>query len=178
MYLFAQGIGVIALIIAILSFQQNQQKKIVTYQMISSVFFCVHFCMLGATLGGILNGIGIFRAAIFRNRDKKWASNIIWFFLFCAFFIAAGIFSWAGAKSLLPIFAMLLTTVAFWIKNPRAVRFVSAPSSPLWFIYNFIYHSYAGMLTELFVFSSILVAVFRFDLLPLVKKNKQEKHTK
>lgn len=178
MYLFAQGIGVIALIIAILSFQQNQQKKIVTYQMISSVFFCIHFCMLGATLGGILNGIGIFRAAIFRNRDKKWASNIIWFFLFCALFIAAGIFSWAGAKSLLPIFAMLLTTVAFWIKNPRAVRFVSAPSSPLWFIYNFIYHSYAGMLTELFVFSSILVAVFRFDLLPLLQKNKQENHTK
>lgn len=170
MYYVAQGIGMIALIIAILSFQQNEQKKIVTMQMISSVFFCVHFCMLGATLGSILNGIGIFRAAVFRNRDKAWASNKIWFFLFCALFIAAGLFSWAGPVSLLPIFAMILTTIAFWIKNPRAVRFVSAPSSPFWFTYNFIYHSYPGMLTELFVFSSILVAIFRFDILPLCNR--------
>ena len=173
MYYIAQGIGVIALIIAILSFQQNEQKKIVTMQMISSVFFCVHFCMLGATLGGILNGIGIFRAAVFRNRDKAWASKKIWFFLFCALFIAAGLLSWAGPVSLLPIFAMILTTIAFWIKNPRTVRFVSAPSSPLWFAYNFIYHSYPGMLTELFVFSSILIAIFRFDILPIIKNKKE-----
>lgn len=170
MYLLAQGLGVIALIIAILSFQQNAQKKIVTYQMISSVFFCVHFCMLDATLGGILNGIGVFRAAIFRNRDTKWASNKIWFFLFCALFIFAGAFSWAGPISLLPILSMILTTIAFWIKNPRIVRFVSLPASPLWFIYNLVYRSYPGMITELFVFSSILVAVFRFDILPMLRK--------
>ncbi len=173
MFYIAQGLGVIALIIAILSFQQNEQKRIVTFQMISSVFFCVHFCMLGATLGGILNGIGIFRAAIFRNRDKAWASHIGWFFLFCGLFIAAGLVSWAGSISLLPILSMILTTVAFWVKNPRIVRAVSAPASPLWFIYNLAYASYPGMITETFVFTSILVAFFRYDLLPLLRKNKK-----
>ncbi len=172
MFYIAQGLGVIALIIAIISFQQNEQKRIVSLQMVSSVFFCVHFCMLGATLGGVLNGIGILRAAIFRNRDKAWASHIGWFYLFCILFFVAGIFFWDGPISLLPIVSMILTTIAFWVKNPRIVRAVSAPASPLWFIYNWQYASYPGMITETFVFSSILVAFFRFDLLPLLRKKK------
>ncbi len=172
MFYVAQGLGVIALVIAILSFQQNEQKKIVTMQMVSSVFFCIHFCMLGATLGGILNGIGIFRAAIFRNRDKKWASNLSWLFLFCGLFALAGIFFWDGPISLLPILSMVLSTVAFWVKNARTVRILSAPASPLWFIYNFAYDSYPGMLTETFVFSSIIVAFFRYDILPYFKNKK------
>ncbi len=164
MFYIAQALGVIALVIAILSFQQNAQKKIVTLQMISSVFFCIHFCMLGATLGGLLNGIGIVRAAIFRNRDRKWASHIGWFFLFCILFCLVGILSWDGPISLLPILSMILTTIAFWIKNPGIVRAVSAPASPLWFVYNWFYASYPGMLTEAFVFSSILAAVYRYDI--------------
>ncbi len=175
MYIFAQSLGVIALTIAILSFQQNSQKRIVTMQMISSVFFCVHFCLLGAVLGGILNGIGIFRAAVFRNRDKAWASSMVWFYLFCGLFILAGIYFWDGPISLLPMVAMLLTTIAFWIKNPRTVRLVSAPSSPFWFIYNLVFHSYPGMLTEAFVFTSICVAFMRYDILPYFRKKKAQK---
>ena len=173
MLYFAQGLGVIALIIAILSFQQNDQKKIVTFQMISSVFFCIHFCLLRATLGGILNGIGILRAFVFRNREKQWASHPVWLILFCALFCATGIVFWDGPISLLPIAGMILTTVAFWVKNPRTVRFVSAPSSPLWFIYNWYYSSYPGMLTETFVFSSIAVAFFRYDLVPYLRKKRK-----
>lgn len=172
--IIAQGIGVIALIIAIISFQQNSQKRIVTLQMISSVFFCVHFCMLDAFLGGVLNGIGILRAAIFRNRDHAWASHWLWFVLFCVLFVAAGIFFWEGPLSLLPITAMLLTTVAFWIKNARIVRFVTMPSSPLWMIYNWVHGSYPGILTEVCVLSSILVAIFRYDVLPLFQNKKTE----
>ncbi|MBE7024885.1 MAG: YgjV family protein [Ruminococcaceae bacterium] len=170
MYYIAQGIGMIALLIAILSFQQNTQKRIVTFQMVSSVFFCVHFCMLGAVLGGVLNGIGIFRAAIFRQRDKAWASNKLWFVLFCILCIAAGLFFWEGPISLFPILSMILTTVAFWIKNARAVRFVTMPSSPLWMVYNWINHSYPGFFTEVCVLSSILVAIFRYDILPALRK--------
>lgn len=172
MYYIAQGLGVIALIIAITSFQQNSQKRIVTLQMISSVFFCVHFCMLGATLGGVLNGLGIFRAAVFRNRDRAWASHWLWFVLFCALFIAAGLLFWEGPLSLLPISSMLLTTVAFWIRNARAVRLVTMPASPLWMIYNWVHGSYPGFLTEVFVLTSILVAIFRYDVLPLFRKKK------
>lgn len=174
MYIFAQSLGVIALIIAILSFQQNSQKQIVTMQMVSSVFWCAHFCLLGATLGGVLNAIGIFRAAIFRNRDKKWASSLFWFFFFCALFIGAAVYFWEGYISLLPMGAMLLTTIAFRIKNPTAVRAVSAPSSPFWFIYNLFFHSYPGMLTETFVFSSICVAFFRYDILPAINKKRAQ----
>ena len=170
MFYIAQAIGIIALIIAILSFQQNTQKRIVTYQMVSSVFFAVHFFLLGAYAGAALNFIGIFRAMLFRQKEKKWASNMVWLWLFSALFILAGVLSWKNIYSLLPILGMLLTTVGFWIENPRYVRIVTAPSSPLWFWYNLVNQSYPGMLTECFVFGSILIAAFRFDIFPAIKK--------
>ncbi len=42
-YYIGQGVGAAALIIAMLSFQQRTQKKIVLYQLVSSVLFTVHF---------------------------------------------------------------------------------------------------------------------------------------
>ena len=64
-YYLGQGVGVAALIIAMLSFQQRTQKKIVLYQLVSSVLFTAHFFMIGAYVGSLLNFIGIFRAAVF-----------------------------------------------------------------------------------------------------------------
>lgn len=170
MFYIAQGIGVIALIISMISFQQNTQKRVVTLQIVSSIFFCIHFYMLSAPLGSILNGIGIFRAIVFSNQDKAWASSKTWLFLFCAIFIVVGVFFWDGPISLLPIIAILLTTVSFWVKNPFLVRLISAPSSPLWFIYNLAHRSYPGMITETFVLSSILIAMVRYDIVPRLKR--------
>ncbi|MDD6308431.1 MAG: YgjV family protein [Clostridia bacterium] len=163
MFYLAQAIGVIALLIAILSFQKNTQKKIVSMQMISSVFFTVHFYLLGALSGAVLNFIGIFRAMVFRNKGQAWASSKIWLVVFCGLFIGVGIWSWAAWYSALPILGMLFTTAAFWVENPKIVRVLSACSSPCWLIYNLITRSYPGVLTELFVLSSILVAAFRYD---------------
>lgn len=172
-YYVAQFLGVLALCIAVLSFQKNTQKQIVTLQMLSSSLFTVHFFLLEAYAGAFLNFVAILRACVFRNKGEKWAENKWWLVLFCLLSIAAGMIGWTGYLSILPILGMLLTTLGFWIENPRYVRFVSLPSSPCWFIYNLFNRSYPGMLTELFVFSSIVLAICRFDLFPFLKRNKK-----
>jgi len=166
----AQGLGVVALVVAVISFQQKTQKRIVFLQMISSAIFAVHFYMLGAYVGSILNAVGIFRAIVFSNRDKSWANNKVWLYVFVLIFIASGILTWDNMISILPVIGIILSTVAFWVINPTLVRLLSLPSSVCWFIYNLISNSYAGMTTEVFIFSSILIAIYIYDIKAFKKR--------
>lgn len=173
--IIAQIIGVLALIVSMSSFQMRTHKKIVTFQIVSCSLFAIHFLMLGAHTGALLNFIAAVRSAVFANKDKKWAKSNLWLVFFSIVCIIAVAFSWEGCLSLLPMAGMILTTISFGIENPKAVRFISFPSSPLWMIYNFVKHSYAGVLTETFVMCSIIIAIIRLDILKIQPKNKAEK---
>ncbi len=161
--MFAQALGILGFILSIISFQQNTQKRIVLFQFLGNVSFCIHFYLIGAYTGSILNGIGIVRSFIYYFKDKRWASSDVWIFVFSVIFVVTGIITWDGPLSVLPTVAMVLTSISFGIKNPKIVRRVAFPSSPLWLIYNVVKGSLGGVLTECFTMISILVAMYRFD---------------
>lgn len=161
--IIAQAIGVIAMTCAVISFQQRTHKGILTFQLIGNIFFTIHFFMLGAITGAILNLIAMVRAAIFVNKGKKWAESILWFWFFCVASCVVGILSWEGYRSLLPIGGMICTTVAYWIKAPKIVRRVALPSSLMWIVYNGINGSFPGVITEVISIASIFIAMIRLD---------------
>lgn len=174
MRILTQMISIVAMAIALLSFQQKKQRRILLLQFCSSTLFAVHFYMLGAVTGCLLNLIGIVRAAVFANRGKKWADHIAWPFLFCASFVAVYLVNFFVLKlpittanlliQLLPTLGMFSTTISFRMKKAAQVRLFSLVSSPLWFAYNAINGSIGGMLTEVFVMVSILVGMLRLDI--------------
>ncbi len=168
--LIAQIIGFLALICCMTAYQMKTQKKIVTVQIISCTLFTIHFLMLGAYTGALLNFIAVSRSVVFANKDKKWAKSNLWIVVFSLICIIAVAFTWEGVISLLPMLGMILTTVSWGIDNARLVRLISLPSSPLWIIYNFISGSMAGVLTEFFVMASIITAMIRLDF---GKKNRE-----
>ncbi len=159
----AQIIGVFALVSAVIAFQQKTHKNILIFQFTSDILFVLHFALLDAYTGAILNGIAALRGLVFVNRGKKWADNILWFWLFCFASVVSGIFTWSGMLSLLPVLGMILTTVAFWIKDPKLVRRVAFPSSPLWLVYNLANRAYGGVITEIINMISIIIAMIRLD---------------
>ena len=83
-----------------------------------------------------------------------------------------GIVTWSGYFSILPILAMTIDSFAVWNKKTRNIRLLMMVPRPLWFIYNLIVSSYAGMITEVFVFFSLLVGIIRFDIIRSVKEVK------
>ena len=162
-----QGIGIIALTLAVISFQQKTHTYILWFQLLANFFFVVHFGLIGAVTGAILNVVALLRSIVFINKGKKWADNIFWLFFFCAASILAGIFTCDfasdGIKPILPIAGMICSTVAFWIKSPKVVRIVAFPSSPLWLVYNALNLSVAGVATEIVNMTSIVIAMIRLD---------------
>ncbi len=166
--IIAQIIGAVALGMAIISFQQNTRKKILLFQLIAGSIFSIHFLLLGAYTGAALNALSVCRNIIFYNKSKKWASHIHWLFLFIFVSIIVGILTWENIITLFAMTGMVLGSVSFWLDNPKYVRRLSFPISMLWIVYNIVNKSYAGILTELFVMSSVIIGIFRFD----IKKNK------
>lgn len=162
--LIAQILGFFGLVCCMTAYQMKTQKKIVTVQIISCTFFTVHFLMLGAYTGALMNFIAAVRSVVFANKDKKWAKSNWWIFAFSLICIVAVGITWEGAESLLPMAGMVLTTISWGIEKASLVRLISLPSSPLWIIYNFMSKSMAGVLTEVLVMISIITAMIRLDL--------------
>ena len=146
MYIIGQLLGFIALVFSVISFQQNKHKGIIFFQLLAGITFVLHFCCLNAFTGAAMNMVDVLRSIVFFNRGKKWADNVLWVILFSCMCVVSCIFTWIGPLSLLPMAGMILTTVGMWLKDPKWVRRISFPSSPLWIIYNALTKSYAGVL--------------------------------
>jgi len=169
-FYLAQALGFVGLLFAIISFQKNSNKEIVFFQLLGSLTFVLHFTLLGAYTGAGMNVLGVLRNIVFFNREKEWANKKLWLYVFILMYIIVGLLSWKNSYSILPIIGMIFTTVAFWVKDPKYTRLIAFPSSPCWLIYNFVNLSVAGVLTEIFAVSSLLIAMFRFDFLKQTKE--------
>lgn len=171
--LIYQGIGMIGLVFAIISFQNNKRNLILVFLGLSQICFIAHYALLGVWTAVSMNIVGATRTFffIFRGR-KKWMDSDGVMYAFICLFVIAGILSWQNWFSLLPIMAMVIETIGVWQKSPRRIRFIVIIPRPLWITFNVIHHSYAGLLTELFVISSLITGIVRFDILPWVRQKR------
>jgi hypothetical protein len=161
-----QGIGYLALFFVILSFQRNKRNKIIFCLILAQILFTLHFYLLHAWAAVAMNAIATLRAVVFYQKDKKvWAENTVWMYVFMGAFILAGLVTRTNYSSLLLIIATVIDTFALWKRSTRSIRFLMLIPRPLWFSYNLIVGSYAGMTTEVVALTSILIGILRFDIL-------------
>lgn len=168
-----QIIGYIATVICIFSFQSKTQKGIVVMQTFSCSLFAIHFYLIGAYSGALLNCICAVRAIIFTFRHKKWAGSVIWVYVFsilsfaCYFITVFLLTPERTIKTyfieLLPVLGNVATTIATRLENAKLVRKYAFIASPLWLIYNGIMGSIGGVITEAFNILSIITAMIRLD---------------
>lgn len=68
--IIAQGIGILAMIFNIVSYQGKKQSAVIALQLVGGAFFAINYLMLGAIVGGLLNIIAAVRATVFLFKDK------------------------------------------------------------------------------------------------------------
>ncbi len=88
----------------------------------------------------------------------------IWLYFFAAVYIVSGIVSWKNIYSLLPIIGVLMTTVAYWIRDAAVTRKLVVPASIFWLIYSIAVFSIPGIITEAFILVSVITAIIRYDI--------------
>lgn len=159
-----QIIGFVAMAVIVFSYQQKSHKNILTLQMVSGLLFTLHFLLIGAYTGCISNLIGAIRSLIYANRGKNRFTDFrLWPVIFSVVFVASGIPTWLNIFSAFPMIAMVVSSVVLWIDSPKINRAFSIPTSACWLVYNVAFLSYAGIATEIFVLSSIIIGMIRLD---------------
>ncbi len=159
-----QPIGVLALIVTARTFQANKRRNMLHLQFLASILYAIHFILLGAHTGAALHVTGATRDYVYDHSLGRWRHH--WPpFVFAAIIVVASILTWEGPHSILPLLGSLSITVAFWQRSPRMIRLFALLSPPLWFAYDFISHSYPGMIAETLLFASTFIGMYRFDRL-------------
>ena len=169
-----QGIGFLALFFVILSVQKKERTSLLFIMLIGLLLFVVHFSLLKAWTGALMNLVeaGVVFVS-YKRETTLWAKKSFWPYVFAIVYIIAGLLTVKNISDILPIIAQIVGAVAVWQKNPRIIRYLMLVPRPLWFIYNFIVGSYAGMATEVFIFISVIIGIVRFDVLALNRKVKK-----
>lgn len=164
--IIGQVFGFVALFFAVLSFQSNKREKILSLQLLSSIFYFLNLLFLGGLTGAYSLLFGVFRNYIYSLKGKKnWASQPIWVIIFIVIFIISGILTYKNMFSILPIIGMCIGTVGLWMTKPSYIRWFAAFGPPLWIVYNYVSHSIGGIILELFYLISITIGIIRFDIL-------------
>lgn len=171
--IIAQGIGIIAMLFNILSYQCKKQKTVIGMQLLGGALFSVNYLLLGAAVGGILNILATVRAIVFLFKEKLKADRMPWFVGFVLSYVAVYVLNFTVfrkeptlfnlAIELLPVIGMTALNVGFRLKDAAAVRKCGLVSSPAWLVYNIFVGSWGAIICEILTLISIFVGMLRHD---------------
>ncbi len=167
--IIGQGIGFIAMALGVLSFQAKSYKGIMAFQTAFTLFWIIHFIMLGYPSGAALNLVCFIRNLVYFLREKI-NPKIMRFFPAAVILlsIGAGALTYTGWTSLIPVLASILGTISLYIRDERMLRITSIAVSLSWLAFDIVTFSIAGFCNDIFALISIITALIRY------RKNKGE----
>ncbi|MBO5060280.1 MAG: YgjV family protein [Clostridia bacterium] len=166
MNLMAQGVGLLAVISFLLSYQQKSRKNIIILNATSRVLYIIQYIMLGAFEGAVLDVMGTISSITAQNKNKSFIGKHVKIFVIIinlAIFIT-GLFLYENIFSLFPVIGVILHTSAFWINEEKTIRKVSFLGSPFWLVYNLASCAYGSAIGDILTMISIGVAIYRYDI--------------
>lgn len=77
-FIGVQLLGLIPSVIAFTSLQTGDRKRILLLMVLCDFMWLAHYMLLGAYTGVMINVVGLLRAVLSYNNDKKWAESRGW----------------------------------------------------------------------------------------------------
>ena len=160
--LIGQALGVVAVILGFVTYQMKSPKALLIVNLITCGVFCLHYLLIGAISGAVMNGLGILRNVVYTNRDKKIFSSPAWPFIWAAIMLIAGLVTWQDWRSVLMVCALVINSMALSMKNAQHIRYSLLITCPLVMIYDVLLHSYGGIVYEGMSIVSAIIGIIRF----------------
>jgi len=161
-YLIAQGIGIAAILLAYFVYTTRSRKILITLKFLTDLLWGLHYFLLGAFSGALMNVVNMIREVIFQQKgSKKWAKSPLWAVVFVIMSLVSTLISWQGPISLLPALGSSIAVVGLWCSDTAHIRAFSFPGVSLWLIYSILTRSYTHMISNLITLLSIAVGIIR-----------------
>ena len=165
MKLIAFCVGITAVVIYLLGYQQKTRKKIIIFNASSRALYILQYLLLSAFEGAVLDIAGIISSVIAQKKDKPIIKKHLKAVIIGVnlLIVLLGLTSYKNIYSLLPIVGVLLHTSAFWITDEKRIRQVSLLGCPFWLVYNLISGAYGSVIGDALSICSLLIAMIRYD---------------
>ena len=179
--ILAQIAGYAAMATIFASFQVKDSRGTLWVMGAATGLFSIHFALLGAFTGAILNALNVVRnlAILFTDPQKplgKGAMHVISLAYTAApfvFLLLPG--ANVGLQDYVLGVVMTVCAYLFWSKQSKLIRLSQFfLISPAWIVYNAIAHSIPGVLTECLNLTSVAI----FWLREFLGKSKKTTETK
>ena len=167
-FIGVQILGFLAWILLVLSYYRKSTNKILVFQIISTILFCLHYFLLGAYSGLLICVFEVVRDYLYYRTDKD---NYMFIGSMVVYVISAII----TYTSILDLFPYLASSIDgfFLTKKRKIVVFGAIVTYTLWFIYDMYARSYSGAITDgIIILSNLSILLFNFD--PFNKNNHSE----
>ena len=170
MYILAQIIGFIATAILLTyTLCTVSRRTIMICNIIINALWAVHYLLLDAYTGAFCSFFTVLMvvASSFKGRNKLFKGLFVPI-LFGIGYVLLSIFTWVGIPSLIQIVGNFLLVTAMWCDEEISIKGLFIPVGILWFIYNFIYFSWIGLICQALAVSFNVFYVVRY----LIRKKK------
>lgn len=151
MFILIQLSGIVAWIFLISSYYMRDTKRIIIVQIISTLFYCLNYVLLGAYGGLLINGFEIVRDCAYYKTDKD---DLI-FLCTIPLYILIGYFTGHTFIALLPVIASVMDAFSL-TKKRKFVIFTAMITNFMWFIYDYSILAYSCSITDLILVLSNL----------------------
>ena len=162
MNLTGQISGWLAALLAFLSYQCKDHKKLIVVQTFSTLSICISYLLLNAWSGMLLNVVCLVRNIIIYRKDLKIFSYSFWPYVLSGVMGIMGVVSWQGPMSLLIIVALAVNTLFLYFPNVQNLRKSILVTSTMILIYNVYYTVWGGVANEAIAIISSVIGIYRY----------------
>lgn len=165
--------GLVSTAFNFLSCLMKKRNNIILFNAISRVLVIIQYILLGAFSGAAIAVTAIMSTFIAQKKHTAFVSkNLVKIVLITSLMhIAVGLACAESLLGVLPIVGVLLHSGGFFVDKEKYIRLFLLIGQPFFFAYNFLSLAYASCVADVLAFSSVLVALFVYDIFPGLKKN-------
>lgn len=175
MFILTQILSFIAMMINIIAVQLKTKKQILLTIVVANLLFIISYILLEAYMGALTCGIVAIEIIINTIlEDKGKATPKIFIILYLVIFILLGVISFGSFIDTLPIIASILFTVTLIQTQEKYVRLLILGNLLSWIIYDFFVRAYLAVISDLFIISSTIIGIIRYE----IKKEEKMKKVK
>lgn len=168
LFIIGQIFGIIAIILGFVSYQMKTQKQLLICQTATSLVFCIHYFLIGATTGMAMNMVNVVRNIFYYRRNQKGNKSLIVPIIFTSILAVIGILTWNGWYSIFVFLGLIINSMCMSFADPQNVRKSILVTSPMVLIYDAFTLSVGG-----FVYEAVAIISSVIGILRNAKKNKE-----
>ena len=164
-YILSQVFIILNYILLVISYQSKNRKHILMINIASLTSACISYIFLNAKTGIAMAIVSIIRNIIFifNNEEnnkitKKDIRILLFIYSLC---IILAILTYETPLSLMSVFATMLYTYSVWQKSTKVYKWLGAPISLIWIIYNIYIKSLFGIILEIILMSAAIIGLIR-----------------